>query len=130
MKAHDYAAALISLKQAGNDDETIVRGLVRTLRARGHLRLAPRILRAYAQAEAEHERKHRATLVVARSEDAQKFAVPIEQAHAMLGATDTRPEVVVDDTLVGGYVLTTGTHMLDASYKQALIALYRRLTAR
>lgn len=129
MLEHDYARAIVALQEEGKSDAEIASGLSRILTARGHERLVPRIERALVSLEIRNKKKNTRTMRISKVEDAQTFAKDISQAMSSLRAGAEEYETVVDDRIVGGFILTNGTTMIDASYRTALVSLYRAITA-
>ncbi len=108
-------------------EDTLVRGLIETLRSRGHLRLVPGILRLL-EADRASEREE-TLLTLARTGDRERLAKDIAKAATELGVSAEVAAVRTDETLVGGFTLSSGNRLLDRSYKRALVDLYRTLTA-
>lgn len=124
MRASDYATAVLSLQDTGLEERAVVDGLFRTLRARGHLKLLPLIVHTLDQQSAARARKNKTVLTLARPQDRELHAAAIAK-HTDVAAAD----VEIDDTIVGGFILNKGTDVYDASYKTALITLYRNITS-
>ncbi len=124
MKDH-YINATIELLRSGDDPATILSGLKKTLATRGHQALYTSILNGVARL-LQTKNTQLDTVVVARAQDVAKLKADIGAAAKELQATST-PEVVVDDTLIGGFILQSGTTRIDQSYKSKLISLYRSL---
>lgn len=117
MKPDLYAKAITALEARGLEAERIVAGLVAVLKHRGALKLLPSILHKY---RLSHERAERnaPVLTVAREADAAR-------ARTESKAPETA-RVVVDEQLIGGWQLTSKGTLDDASFKTALLAMYRR----
>lgn len=130
MHAEKYATAVRELIDAGKPEDEIVKGMTRALRARGHLRLLPRILRILEQSAKTKNKREQPVLSVACAKDTEVHASAITQSQMLLGIGDKKIETVIDETLVGGYLIRHGSTQIDASYKKALITLYRAVTAR
>ena len=124
MKNH-YITATIELLHSGKEPAAVLGGLKKTLEARGHQALYPSILRGVERL-LHAKNSQSAILAVAREKDVDTFKAAITAASKELDVADA-PEVVVDDTLIGGFVLQTGTTRLDQSYKTKLVSLYRSL---
>lgn len=106
--------------------ETALAGLRAVLAARGHERLLAQILRATLR-ELEATRP-RTVVIVGNVADKERCAAAIKVALTTLGA-NAEPEVIVDDTLIGGTIVEHNHVRIDESYKRALTTLYRSLTA-
>jgi F0F1-type ATP synthase delta subunit len=129
MLQDEYARAIIALQEEGKNDAEIASGIARVLRARGHERLIPRIARSLQAYELRKSKKDARVLRVSKIEDTTIFAKEIADALSALKEDGRAYETVVDDRIVGGFVLASGTTMVDASYRTALVSLYRTITA-
>ncbi len=129
MLEHEYARAIVALQEEGKTDAEIATGLARVLGARGHERLIPRIERALTSLQARNEKKQARTLRIGKAEDINVHAQAIAEAAALLGEDVQNYETIVDERIVGGFILASGTTMVDASYRTALVSLYRTITA-
>ena len=119
MKPDAYAKAMMSLSKEGQDADSIVKGLVSSLKARGALALLPKILSTYTNLVAQ-KGSEEPIVAVARSADAKEA---IEQSGAPKDA-----KVVVDERLIGGYRLEQGGKLMDNTFKAKLLQIYRNAT--
>jgi F0F1-type ATP synthase delta subunit len=129
MKARQYAEAL-HLAAADKDDAALQELLERfrvLLRERGHTRLTPAILRELEKLEAQRQDPNIVHVAVAQKQDTQAFASEIQEDIAALDAAGQTQDVVVDETLIGGYEVRTGGGRIDRTYKRALLTLYNTL---
>ncbi len=122
MKADDIAHGLRKAVDAGTIPEKAVDALVAFLKRKGAMSLLPNVLHAYTRIQARENRK-RPVLRVARHDDAATIIASDEIIRSL------QPEVLVDTTLIGGYVLSKGTERIDASHKGALLNLYHKITS-
>jgi F0F1-type ATP synthase delta subunit len=122
MKADDIAHGLRKAVEAGTAPESAVAALTAFLKRKGALSLFPNILNAYTRIQARENRK-KPVLRVAKQEDADS----ILSSHDAV--RNLNPDVLVDSTLIGGYVLNNGTQRTDASHKGALLNLYHKITS-
>lgn len=129
MLEHEYARAIVALQEEGKTDAEIATGLAQVLGARGHERLIPRIERALTSLQARNEKKQARTLRIGKADDTNVHAQAIAEAAALLGEDVQNYETIVDERIVGGFILASGTTMVDASYRTALVSLYRTITA-
>jgi F0F1-type ATP synthase delta subunit len=119
MKPEIYAKAMFDLAQSGKSADSVVSGVVKSLKARGAMALLPKILSAYTRAISKASTKG-ATLTVAREADS---------AEALkLSGTSSDAKVVVDESLIGGYRLEEAGKLLDNSFKAKLLQAYRNAT--
>lgn len=101
--ASNYATIL----KGGFDVKRVVSYMIQ----KGHQSLLPQVMRILGREEAAGE-----MLTVAHEKDAQKFL-----------RSDLR--VVVDPHIVGGYVHRKGSTLTDASYRKALVTIYKQATS-
>ncbi len=113
-----YLEAFTSLIQSGASLEKVLENTRLVMKQRGHERLYPRLLRQVARVVPVMESKKRATLTVAKREDAANYGGSLEGASEAV--------VKVDHSLVGGYVFTKHHARQDHSYKTKLLTWYRR----
>ncbi len=120
MNPEAYAKAMMSLSsKEGQDADSIVKGLVSSLKARGALALLPKVLSAYTNLVAQRSSEE-STVAVARSTDAKGA---IELSGAPKDA-----KVIVDERLIGGYRLEKGGKLIDNTFKAKLLQIYRNAT--
>ena len=125
----NYADAVFALQDDGVSDQDIVKGLARMLVARGHQRIAPRILAMLRAKQSERDRTSAVTVTVARTEDATRYAEEIAQSLDDIGVTSIGSTPDVDTQILGGYVVRGAGKVCDASHRSALITLYKNITA-
>ena len=120
----EYAQAMLAVAQKGLDPKDLFQRLEKTLRARGHLALLPKIALALREEEKRMRRGAESVLSVAKESD-------IASAKAESAAyTEGAPvRVVTDDSLIGGWTLSTPNTRVDASFKKQLLNLYQKITA-
>lgn len=125
MKATLYARAL--LKAAENKDalaqEALVKFLLQVLSQKGHRSLLPHILHEYLKLQREARGKKSVTLRVAHEKEKARAR---EAAERELGIAADMKEIV-DENLVGGFVVESGEMLVDRSFRRALHDLYKRL---
>jgi F0F1-type ATP synthase delta subunit len=119
MRADVYAKAIFDLIKSGKDADSIKDGLLKSLKSRGALSLLPKVLNAYTKLQYKASAQG-ATLYVARDAD-------VDSAIKELGLQE-RPNIKVDDRLIGGYRLESNGKLLDNSFKAKLLQAYRNAT--
>ena len=120
MKADTYAKAIFDLTGNGKSTDSIVLGLIRSLKFRGALALLPKILSVYEKLSYKDNSKKN-TITVAREAD-------IIEALKLSGVEVNDTIVAVDERLIGGYKLEQGGKLLDNSFKAKLLQIYRNST--
>lgn len=120
MNAEPYARALLESVEKGEKPSSAVAALDKYLKGRGQSALMPRIFRSLERLAARDLRKNRNVLVVARKKDEKK-------ARKDSGADDA--EIMIDETLIGGWRLERGNELRDLSWKNQLLSMYRNTVA-
>ena len=120
----EYAHAVLAIAKKGMKPADIFTGLEKTLRTRGHLALMPKIAHALKEIDMRMRRSSESVLAVAHERDAA--GAKTEAAPYSEGAI-TR--VVTDDSLIGGWTLSTPNTRVDVSFKKQLLTLYQNITA-
>ena len=114
-----YAQALIQSVSRGKPVHEAVASLAALLKAKGRSELMPRILKSVRRM-AEREQINRPRVYVAREQDAK-------EAFAASGVSEA--DVVIDESLIGGFRAEDGEVLIDASFKKMLLEMYNRAVA-
>lgn len=122
-----YTQAVIEMIKSGAEPEAVLRGLDALLAHKGHERLKASVLASVARVLEARSANDTPTVFVKDEADAEKHKAAIAAALARLGASEA-PRTIIDSTLVGGFVAKVHNNITDASYKTALINLYRNIT--
>lgn len=123
-----YITAVLEELLSGKDNEVVISNLKSVLIKKGHERLLGSILRG-ALRQLEHDVVSKAPQIKIAKQDADLLN------KAMMALKDLRNEVVLepvvktDDNLIGGFVVTAANKQIDASYKRALLNLYRKVVS-
>ena len=128
MKTEIYAEALIAMTEGGASPKEAVATLARYTDVRGIqgiMKRLPAILHRHALA---HAREREVVLSVARERDAAHAKSEITELGKDLGADIHAVRVAVDDSLIGGWRLTTRNMLVDNSFKKQLSTIYSRIT--
>lgn len=115
-----YAQALYDAVMKGTDPKKAVSALRDRLVRESRLALMPRIARAFTRIAERDTSRSGARVYVAREHDAKA-------AFTASGVNEA--DVIVDETLIGGWRLETADTLVDASYKRHLLNLFNRVTA-
>lgn len=123
---HAYIKAVLEQLLSGKDGEVVIKNLKVALAKKGHGRLLGAILRG-ALRQLEHDVVAKAPQIkVAKNNE--EIVAKAKATLATLGSDSVLiPVVKTDETLVGGYVVTVADKQVDASYKRALLNLYRKV---
>lgn len=124
--ADSYAEALYQLTQDEKDSSKVVGNLIALLQKKGHMKLLPNILHSFEAKLAVGRDSQTLTFVCAREKDFEKFKNELTDhfEHADAKFTDQ----VIDDSIIGGYILKKDEVVVDASYKKKLLTLYQSAT--
>ncbi len=118
-----YARAIWELVQNGSSAEKAVKSVHTLLATQGREQLISKVGVAFGRLAARLSTRDRVQLSVAREKDA-KHAV--KEAVEILKLKDGEMDVVVDETLIGGWRFESGDRLHDESYKHKLLTLYSR----
>jgi F0F1-type ATP synthase delta subunit len=125
----EYAQALfetIQSAQGAKETTAFVDRLVELLKCAGKVKLLPSILREYERLENKHKHE-RPVLTIARNSDATSAKKTAHEQFKDVLSDDAL--VQVDDTLIGGWRLSSRNVLVDRSYKAALLKLYRSIVS-
>jgi len=122
-----YTEATQRALATGLSPEQVLSGLQKVLTRHGHTTLYPMILKDVLKSLEKGEKNKTVTVRVAKAGDADTYRTQIAQFVSDTQSVHT--EVVVDETLIGGFMARTPHHMRDQSYKESLVSIYRALTA-
>lgn len=123
-----YAQALWRMVEDGVKPKEAVSKLRVILAKHRRERLLPRIGRAFERIAAREASKQKVTLSIAHKKEEAKAMREAKEALREMDAEARDVEVVLDETLVGGWRLEGREHLVDASFKKHLLALYNRAT--
>ncbi len=120
-RSHIYAHALSQVASKGNTrPHELVASLHNILKRRGELSLMPRIRSALERITAKDRHAHETVFFVAREGDVEKYVHTAPEQETI--------RTVIDPNIIGGYRVQRGSTYVDASYRRALLDLYRTFT--
>ena len=126
--AYGYARALYELQETGTGEPSAyATKLLQLLERKGYTKLLPDILREFERITDSARDDATLTLTCARTKDLAKYRDKLKEHFGHSGKAFTKE--LIDDTLIGGYVLRNGDTVVDASYKNKLLLLYRSVIA-
>ncbi len=127
MTPEGYSEAVYTAVQNGTDIKAALERLGEILKRHGHEALYPRILQSLKARFAQDMLRGTATVRLAKDADEKKYT---KEIGAFLESQKlSASEIVVDETLIGGYVFEGGGSRVDASYKKSLLNIYKNLIA-
>lgn len=122
-----YITSVTELLMAGREPAAVLSGLTKTLVHRGHEKLHHAILIGVLNKFSAQEDELRARVQVASDESYHALKDRIEAALRTLDAPDN-PQVSVKPNIVGGFIAEYNHHLINESYKERLLELYRNVT--
>ncbi|MEX0918207.1 MAG: hypothetical protein WDZ93_03550 [Candidatus Paceibacterota bacterium] len=126
MTPKHYAQALMDQLNAGMRPANALAGLNAALARRGHGKLKRRILAILYRQLLARLRDTNVTLTLGTDGDEKRHKTAIKAVCAALDVP-VPTETVIDDTLIGGFMVTTKDKRSDNSYKRTLYNLYRNI---
>jgi F0F1-type ATP synthase delta subunit len=117
LTADSLAKAISTLPHADGVDSA--KSIVTLLKTKGALALLPRVVGSLSRIA---EKTSSGEVVVVAHINAKKNALA---AAETLGINSKEVIVRTDDTLIGGYIVSKKGVQIDASYKSALLSVYR-----
>lgn len=126
MTPKHYALALLEQLDAGMRPADALSGLDATLAHRGHEKLKQRVLAIVHRTLTARSSDDGVILTLAVAGDEKRHKAAIKAISAELGVS-TPTRTVVDNTLIGGFTITTADKRADHSYKRTLYNLYRNI---
>ncbi len=122
-----YVTALTESILAGLSVEQALMNVKAVMQRKGHLRLWSQVLRATKRVLESRLISVLPQVTVAKERLVNQEL--IKSALIKLGAAEVKDySVAVDSSLVGGFVARYKGQLLDTSYKQALLKLYRTVS--
>lgn len=122
-----YARAIHTALVNGLTIDQALTGLQKTLARHGHESLYGSVLREVLALVQDAERKKTATIVLAKALDEKTYTQHIEAFMAEARASEK--VIVIDESIIGGFIAKTTTVKRNQSYKESLIQIYRSVTA-
>lgn len=127
MKSH-YINAVTELLLQGREANAVLGNLARVLAEKGHTSIHASVLRGVIK-ELQRRREATApTVVVAKSADASVYKEAIEASLLQLKSNPADVQFLTDESLIGGYIASHQGKLINRSYKEKLVSLYRAIT--
>ncbi len=120
-----YVKALTESILAGKNTEQTLLSIKKQMEQRGHLRLWPQVLKASMRVLQARLKSFVPQVVIAKEGEVSEAT--LQAALEKLGATEAGYTKTIDQNLVGGFTARVKGTFYDASYKRALVDLYRRI---
>ena len=123
-----YAQALWNIIEKGTKPADAVRAMHEKLQSEGRGALWPRISLAFQRLAARDRDRNAITISIADAAHEQVAVNNAEVSASEFGIEVKDAEVRIDPTLIGGWRLEGHEHLIDASHKKHLLAIYRAAT--
>jgi F0F1-type ATP synthase delta subunit len=123
-----YITAVLEELLSGKDNEVVISNLKSVLIKKGHERLLGSIMRG-ALRQLEHDIVSKAPQIKIAKQDAGLLNRAMTALKDLGDEVVLEPVVKTDDNLIGGFVVTAANKQIDASYKRALLNLYRKVVS-
>ena len=124
-----YAQALWQLIEGGMEPSKAVHAIHTQLEAQGRQELMPRIARAFERLAERVHARDTVTLTVADKAHEHTAHKAATATLKDLGIDAAEIETRVDHSLVGGWRIEGREHLVDASHKKHLLAIYHATTS-
>lgn len=95
--------------------------VVSYMKAKGHLSLLPSVVRIL-----ERSRANETTVTVAKKDDVAKHKSKIDHALKAVDADESR-RLIVDENVVGGFMVVGNGKAVDRTFRSALVSLYQSI---
>jgi F0F1-type ATP synthase delta subunit len=117
LTAESLAKAISTLPRTESGD--VVKQVMQFLKTKGAMALLPRVIGSLSRLAEKNSAGE--MFVVANAEGAAEALT----AATSVGIDTATVKVVTDETLIGGYIVSKKGTQIDASYKTALLSVYR-----
>lgn len=131
MRAFHYARALEDLlKEEPKNEEEILRNFFETIEKNGHEHLLKKILRSFTRINQRNLKQSTIEVVTAKPIAETEVQKILKQSpfNKILTTSHKRVARTIDESIVGGIIVRTGSERVDQSYKRALTELYQHIT--
>ena len=115
-----YAQAIWKSVEKGADPHAVVASVHKKVLEEGRGDIMPKILNAFKRLAERESARNRTQVFVAREKDGKQAFIESRVAEA---------DIVIDETLIGGWRLEDKERLVDASYKSMLLKMYNQVTA-
>lgn len=124
MYTKDYVEATYKVLTENGDTKHVLGSLSSYLKKRGLLKLYPAILRGLEAKVVRKEKNLVPRITVAREKDLERHKAEIQTYTG----EDSTPQVTIDPTIIGGFIIKTKGTYIDQSHKSKLLQAYHRVT--
>ena len=131
MRASHYARALLELsKDEPKNVDTLVERLWQLMQKNGHQHLAKKVLRAFTKMSQREEKMSTIEVITAVpiAETSVQKILKKAPFYNVLSTSHKKVLRTVDESVVGGVIVKTGSRRVDQSFKRSLSELYQHIT--
>ena len=126
--ASSYAHALYDLqKDQKTSADVAVSKLIKLLKYKGHIKLLPSIAEEFEKIIDVSRDESTMSITCAKEEDFKIHRGELQEHLGHSGSEYTKE--VIDETIIGGFILRKGETIIDGSYKKKLLLLYQNAIA-
>ena len=122
-----YTSAVIDVLESGVKPDQVISNLTTALKAKGHQSLLPAVLREVLR-RIESKTSTQVPLVYIAKEGQEKEYQPEIIASLKKLGCEQKPTYVVDETIIGGFIIIFNNKAIDNSYKSQLQTIYKNVT--
>lgn len=123
-----YIKASLELLQAGEPVEVVLKNMQQVMAKKGHSSLYASVLNGLVTQIEQQDQKSQPQVVLANAKDAD--AGKIKSLLKEIGSDSETYVTTVDDTVVGGLIVSHNYTMIDQSYKTKLKNLYQSIVSK
>lgn len=126
MHIKEYIQAAYEVITQGGDVEAVLKNVQTVLERRGLGKVYPRVLRGLLEKLERGQANEVPTVLIAREKDMERHRTAIEAAVARI-APQSAYSVEMDESIIGGFIVSGKGKRIDHSYKSTLLDTYHRL---
>jgi len=125
MKKH-YIQAVLEMIRAGQNPDAVLSGFAQVLESKGHQSLKASVLAGVLRILTAETKRTVTSVTVSDATDIEKHKAAITKVLTSISG-ESGYVVHEDATIIGGFVAQNKNIIYDASYKTALVKLYRNI---
>ena len=127
MEKH-YIKAVVSLVLQGRDIDAVLSNLKTVLARKGHEKLYVQVLKGVQSELSLQKNTLASSVVIAKEADLPGLQNELSESLQKLGGNPDETKITVDPTLIGGFIVSHNGKLINRSYKEKLVSLYRSIT--
>jgi len=127
MKKH-YVNAVVSLLLQGKEVDVVLKNLALVLKKKGHEKIHASILKGVLLEMRRKQALETTNIILAKEGDRERVEKSLKQALQLLEGDTKTAHIIYDETLIGGFIASHKGKLINRSYKEKLVSLYRSIT--